>query len=254
MSAFRFAPLRWRLRVRHRTARLALLVVLTGCHATAAPDPQATPAWRFDASAAVIGAHYPLIDSIADATIHAASELIPINGSVVTIFADRSRAIRGHGIGGQTFSKFRVEIYIDPTYPDLASTLSGKLAPLIAHELHHAARWRTAGYGHTLFEAMISEGLADHFAVELLHTPLPPWSDAFPRSQMDSLQERARPEFDRVGYDHARWFFDADATLPRWAGYTLGYRFVEAYQNAQAQPSAATLVSTSAHVFRPVVR
>jgi uncharacterized protein YjaZ len=121
----------------------------------------------------------------------------------------------------------------------------------VAHELHHVKRWRGPGYGRTLLEAMVSEGLADHFSIELLGAPVPPWSDAFPRDQTTQLLERARPEFDSTSYDHERWFFVASPTLPRWTGYTLGFRLVEAYQAAHMGATAADLVNTPAGAFRP---
>jgi len=55
-------------------------------------------------------------------------------------------------------------------------------------------------------------------AVELLAVPVPSWSDAFPRELTAHFLELARAEFDSATYDHARWFYDRDPTLPRWTG------------------------------------
>ena len=51
----------------------------------------------------------------------------------------------------------------------------------VVHELHHSSRVRTGpGYGVTLGEALVSEGLADHFVSEMFpSTPSLPWDNAF---------------------------------------------------------------------------
>jgi len=166
------------------------------------------------------------------------------------VAADPSRAIAGWGVGGFAPDARTVEISLDPGFPGFSGILPDRLPPIVAHELHHAVRWKAPGYGATLLEALVSEGLADHFAVELLGAPVPPWSDAFPRERTEEFLDRARPEFD-AAYDHDRWFFGTDPTLPRWTGYTLGYRIVEAYQAANGGVTAAELVSTPASAFRP---
>ena len=97
---------------------------------------------------------------------------------------------------------------------------------------------------------MISEGLADHFAIELLDAPVPPWSRAFPESSTERYLDQATPLWDSSSFDRSAWFFGT-GSLPRWTGYTLGYRLVERYQSANPGQSAADLVHTSADVFRP---
>jgi uncharacterized protein YjaZ len=121
----------------------------------------------------------------------------------------------------------------------------------VAHEAHHAARWRGPGYGTTLLEALVTEGLADHFAIERLGVPVPPWSNAVAREETARYIEEARPHFDSSSYGHSRWFFGTDPALPRWVGYTLGFRLVEAYQQENPGASAAELVHIPADAFRP---
>ncbi len=131
------------------------------------------------------------------------------------------------------------------------SLATRRLAWLVLHEMHHATRWRTVGYGRTLLEAMVSEGMADRFAEEQLGGTLPPWSRAFDMARQGELVERARPFFDAAPYDHAKWFYDTDPSLPRWTGYTIGYRLVTGYQGQHGAPTATQLVSTPASAFRP---
>jgi len=190
------------------------------------------------------------IRDLVETTLATVDGVLGVDGVTITVAADPGGAIAGWGIGGYAPDARTVEISLDPGFPGFSEILPDRLAPIVAHELHHAVRWKAPGYGGTLLEALVSEGLADHFAIELLGAPVPPWSDAFPRDRTEELLDRARPEFDSP-YDHARWFFGTDPTLPRWTGYTLGYRIVEAYQAANGEVTAAELVSTSASVFRP---
>lgn len=141
--------------------------------------------------------------------------------------------------------------HIDPAYAETAQLLPERLTHLAAHELHHAKSWRGPGYGQTLHEAMVSEGLADHFAIELLGVPAPPWSDALPRAETAHYLELAQPAFDSVKYGHPRWLFGAGPDLPRWASYTLGFRLVESHQAAHGGASVAKLVNMRASAFRP---
>jgi uncharacterized protein YjaZ len=206
---------------------------------------------RFNDGGGLLRAHEAAIRDLLNASLTRVTAAFPLTGVTITVVPNASRTIPGWGLGGFTSSGSVVELFVDPAYPDLAQVLPARLPPLAAHELHHARRFRGPGYGRTLLEALVSEGMADRFAVELLGAPVPPWSDAFPRADTARYLDLARPELDSAAYDHDRWFFGPTATLPRWTGYTLGYRLVESYQAAHAGATAAQLVDTPASQFRP---
>lgn len=50
-------------------------------------------------------------------------------------------------------------------------------------------------------------------------------------------------------YNHGVWFFGA-GRLPRWLGYSLGYRLVANYRLAPPSRTASDLVNTEADAFR----
>lgn len=191
------------------------------------------------------------IRDLVQTTLDRVNGVWPLTGVTITIDPDATRAIAGYGIGGFAPDGATVDISIDTSFPDWEGLLAARLPAIVAHELHHVRRWRGPGYGGTLLQAMVSEGLADHFAVELLGAPVPPWSDAFPRDQTAPLLELARPQFDSTSYDHAYWFFGPNPPLPRWTGYTLGFRIVEDYLAAHPGATAGGLVDTPADAFRP---
>jgi Predicted Zn-dependent protease (DUF2268) len=234
-----------------QAAALAVLVGCGGGGSPSSPDPGRPNEIRLSDPAGQLTTQEPAIRELASSALDRVNAVLPLTGVTITVIADGGRAIGGYGLGGRTLSAAEVEIYLDPGFPNLAQLLPERLPPLVAHELHHARRFRGPGYGRTLLEAMISEGLADHFSIELMAAPVPPWSDAFPREDTDRYLDLARPEFDSGSYDHDRWFFDPSPSIPRWTGYTLGFRLVEAYQAAHGEASAAALVDTPAAAFRP---
>jgi len=191
------------------------------------------------------------ITALIEETHADARAVLPIGMTRFTVAGNALRSIPGWGMGGYALSPNDVELAFDPEFPGLASVLESRLPQLVAHELHHTARQGEIGPWGTLLESIVSEGLADHFAVELLGVPLAPWSMAFPQSQTSRYLERARPEFDSVRFDFEAWFFGVGTDLPVWTGYTLGYRIVRDYQQANPGRSAGDLVSTPADAFRP---
>jgi hypothetical protein len=226
-------------------------LVLTGC----SPQPASIDGnfIRFDDPAKAFGERAPKIKEVMESTLRRTITVLSNTGVTITVSADAKATIPGYGAGGYTPDAHTVNIALDPMYADWELLLTNHLPQTLAHELHHATRWRAPGYGSTLFEAMISEGLADRFAVELLGIPVTAWSDAFPREQTARFMAQAQPKFDAKPYsreDHARWFFGSDGSLPNWTGYTLGYRLVENYIEQHPGTTAAALVAMPAHAFR----
>lgn len=98
------------------------------------------------------------------------------------------------------------------------------MARAVLHEAHHCLRMAGPGYGTTLEEALVSEGLAGRFVVEALGTEPESWERIMPPEE--ALRHLPGPEaLGDAGYDHGEWFFGTGA-LPRWLGYTLGYAVV----------------------------
>jgi len=119
-----------------------------------------------------------------------------------------------------------------------------------------SSRIRTGpGYGVTLGEALVSEGLSDHFVAQAFpKTPAQPWDHrAMTARQEAGLWKRAKRDLDVPGaYDHPLWFFGAGGknALPRWSGYTLAYRIVSPYLSKKRLPSKA--VKTNAEtIYKP---
>lgn len=171
-------------------------------------------------------------------------ELLPHRGKIrIEVALDAARAIPGIGVGGfANPATGDVSVWIDKAPPGgLKAALETWVPATLAHELHHSSRIRMGpGYWITLAEALVTEGLADHFAAEAFpDTPPQPWDHALSAEQEAELWQKAQPILDVPrGYNHRAWFL-GDGDLPRWAGYTLGYRIAEAYLGDDASASSA---------------
>lgn len=130
------------------------------------------------------------------------------------------------GMVGHAYRKGLFALTLDPDNPHFAASLEqGALRRQVTHEVHHCLRMAGPGYGRTLGEALVSEGLAGQFTGRLFGNPPEPWECA-----VDEDIVRAHlPDATALmasGYDHNAWFFGAGRHRPRWLGYTLGYRIV----------------------------
>jgi uncharacterized protein YjaZ len=171
-----------------------------------------------------------------------------VRRGIVDVLIQRSAAgaISEIGMGGASFKKSLVTIYVDPENENFRASLEkGEFAPTLAHELHHALRIGTCGYGTTLGESLVTEGLADAFSQELTGCDDPMWTQALGEAEWPEMLDRAEKELDSTTYDHAQWFYGTGA-LPRWAGYAIGYRLVQRYKQAVPGARAGALVGTIA--------
>jgi Predicted Zn-dependent protease (DUF2268) len=192
----------------------------------------------------------PALRAAVGSAIEASGRVLPVTGVTARVVASSAQAIPGYGFGGRAPGPGLIELYVDPTFPALAALIPERLPPMTAHEVHHAIRIRGPGYGRTLLEGLVSEGMADHFSIELLGVPVPPWSRALSESAIAHYMELARQQFD-APLDYNRWFVGEGGTLPNWTGYTLGFRLVEDYKARHPGSTAASLVNTPAEAFRP---
>jgi hypothetical protein len=199
-----------------------------------------------------LGPHLRAVEQQIDATFRDARELLELGDDPVDVVVrDAPRmAIPEIGIAGVAPDRHTIFISVDPLHPKLDQAIGSELARTMAHELHHLARRRAGCRGRSLWAAIIHEGLADRFVVELYGAPPPLWSLALPAAALDEATKAAIAEHDSDSYDHGVWFLGKDpAIVPRWAGYAIGWRVVGVYlrDHRSAQPSQ--LANRSAEAF-----
>jgi uncharacterized protein YjaZ len=149
------------------------------------------------------------------------------------------------GLTGFTLRRSCMAITLDPDNLHFEASLkAGEFTRILTHELHHCLRFGRIGYGTTLAEALVSEGLADQFDREVNGGDGQMWNHALRPEQWPALLQQAEEAFCRSEYDHCLWFFgghghDSIGLIPRWTGYTIGYHLVGTYLglNPEARPS-----------------
>ncbi|MBU6388586.1 hypothetical protein KGQ72_01790 [Patescibacteria group bacterium] len=167
----------------------------------------------------------------------------------VVIDDNGSSAIPETGVGGFAPSAHLLYIHINPEFKDIEQRLGSEIRSTLTHELHHCACWAARGYGKTLLEALISEGLADHFDIEVNGGEPKLWSVAISSVELARLLDKAKSEFGNDSYDHAAWFFGSkEKDIPRWAGYSLGFSLVDDYLKKNNK-KASELVAADAFSF-----
>lgn len=134
------------------------------------------------------------------------------------------------GVGGQTFaSNFIVSAL------DLKTMSILRFKEMLAHELGHAARWgKNDEWMNTLFDGMISEGIATYFGTEFAKNNSE--KQFFTRAILERSDEEnerilneLRGNLDDKNYDYQTIFFTGNDKLPRWSGYSLEYYLVKKY-------------------------
>lgn len=144
-----------------------------------------------------------------------------------------------------------VYLTVDPENPLFSKNDAQSFERMFAHELHHAARWAGPGYGLTLGEAMVSEGLAGHFALELLGGESEPW-ESLTSDVVQHYGSLIHENWHNADYDHNAWFFGA-GILPKWLGYSAGFSLVSRYLATSPHLKASKLANINAEDFRKYI-
>ncbi|WP_375574432.1 DUF2268 domain-containing protein [Paracidovorax oryzae] len=172
-----------------------------------------------------LGIHVDALRAALEAVTASVVQRLPLQGVDVVVYHDPASTIPELGAGGYTPSAHRVFLPIDMHRHEADPVAFGHaLRSLLAHELHHCARWAGPGYGNTLGEALVSEGLACLFESEFEGSGPPFYAHSLSPVRLKAIAALARAHHDRTDYGHAQWFFGTQPdTLPRHAGYALGY-------------------------------
>ncbi len=134
------------------------------------------------------------------------------------------------GVGGRTRTSDFIEFAVNEE-----KATENLISEMVAHELCHAARWgKNDEWINTLFDSMISEGIATYLEAEFvkdreektvfIKTILERTDD-----ENKKILEELRDQLDSNYYDYNTIFFNGNDKLPRWSGYSLGYYLVKKY-------------------------
>lgn len=142
-----------------------------------------------------------------------------------------------YGIGGNSPGPNHIYVSFDPK----SSKITQKgLDETLFHEIHHCMRWRDPGYGDTLGEAMVTEGLACLYEEQKTGSvPI------YAKVKLDDKQiGMAKETMNSKDYDHSKWFSGGNA-IDRWFGYSYGYNLCKNYSTKTGK-EASELVKVPA--------
>lgn len=168
---------------------------------------------------------------------------------VSVIFLEKpEKTIPETGVGGFTPDSNIIYIYTDSANKNFDLK---ELKHTFAHEFHHAVRNRYHNWKKdSLFGAIVTEGLADHFDLEVNGGEPHLWSVALNEEKLAEVLKLAELEFNNKSYDHASWFFGNEKVgIPKWAGYALGFKIVGDYLQKTGR-KASELVDAPSELFK----
>lgn len=135
------------------------------------------------------------------------------------------------GVGGRTYRSDLIIIVIDED----SEISQDYIYEILCHELAHSLRWqKVPEFTACLYDDIILEGLAvvleekamagkencQYFLKEVQNTE---------QSTIDDILSALNGSLNEREYDYNKIFMSGDDSLPRWAGYRLGYYFVNKY-------------------------
>lgn len=161
-------------------------------------------------------------------TAEAVTRVLPIDDVDIIFYINPPLTISEVGVCGYAPTAKIIFMSLDPQNEAFPEAYDEEIPATLAHELHHCMRWRGPGYGKTLIEALVTEGLARDFERMLRGGKLPSYHKSFPKAQIEELLGRASTEFSSPSYSHSDWFFGSKTrSIPELAGYSMGYELVQ---------------------------
>lgn len=166
------------------------------------------------------------------------SALLPIANIDVVVQAN-AFVIPETGMVGYSPAADVLYFTLDPANPNLWQDFDTEFLATLGHELHHCLRHGGPGYGRTLGEALVSEGLACHFETELRGGAIPFYARALDSGALEAMRARAHAELTSTAYNHKAWFFGSSAPdIPRHTGYAVGFSIVAQYIHRGGTPAS----------------
>jgi hypothetical protein len=259
----------WRaIRPNSRWAALsALVLAVAGCgnspgspahpatpHATPGPVTERLARDRFTVTlgaqalgkATADGASLP--QAVAHALAHI-NALLPGPPTTITVSyaSSSSQIIPQTGTNGFTDPETgSITIVFGQTPQASLSTIMRLWLPrTFSHELDHSVRILAGpGFGVSLLEEIISEGISSAFDMAAFPGTPNPWDRAITRSQECALWKQAQPLLGFPGlYD--QWMFGGGG-IPHWTGFTIGYDIVTGYHQRHPDTSWRAITAASA--------
>ena len=175
---------------------------------------------------------------------------------VVTAPSFLMKVIPEDGISARTYNSRLIILVLDKKQ---AKITEDKVYEILCHEMSHSLRWeKLPEYSDTLFKGIILEGLA----IVLEEKALSEKGHKTPQFFFETIRNTNETEyhhiinvlkesFENENYDYEKIFYTGDESLPRWAGYRLGYYYVKQYLESKGRSiEEATVDSYSSFSYK----
>lgn len=169
----------------------------------------------------------------------------------ITIYPKSSWAIPQTGLNGYAPSENWVQLTVDVKnkFKKFNWIINNSLPSTVCHEINHCARWKYIGYGNTLAEAIVSEGLASLFEIEMCKKYKVPWLKITKKEGLDIIKIFNKRNKNKDSfYNHNEWFF-GEGKLPKWIGYKLGFYFINLFKKNNLEIKWKDLMKLPANKF-----
>jgi len=151
----------------------------------------------------------------------------------ITIYPNSDFTMLETGEGGYTPSMDWFHIYINPAKKkiELDKIIKNIIPATVYHEMSHVSRWKNTGYGRSLLDVIVTEGLANVFSGEQWKKYKAPWNN-YSKKEIIKLLDllKKRKKSNDKNYNHDEWFYGT-GKLPRWTGYKLGSYIIKSFRN-----------------------
>ena len=156
------------------------------------------------------------ITSEIEAAREAISQLIaPPQLDIIIQRFHGARVIPEIGMVGRAYRKSLFSLTLDPANEHFNTAVTdGTLRRHVAHEVHHCLRMGGPGYGRTLGEALVSEGLAGRFVAKLFGNAPEPLERAIDAAVLKTHYPNLAT-LNSTNFDHGSWFFGRGGQRPR---------------------------------------
>ncbi|MAC34984.1 MAG: hypothetical protein CME38_15495 [Haliea sp.] len=153
------------------------------------------------------------------------------------------------GIGGGALSSSLLVIFLDPDHAGIRETIAQDLLAVLAHEVHHCVRMASVK-DKTLADRLVTEGLACHFETEITGRDLPSFLPAETAKAWERYFAVMQPKLNDCEFREDALFLGASpTTLPRYAGYAVGFGLVKAYLSCGHRSAAGSAAVSTADVM-----
>lgn len=188
------------------------------------------------------GSDWVLIKKSVKRNAEIACNFLSIGALNVTIYPNKDWCIKETGDGGYTASSDWIQLFVDPTKL-ISKIIEASFPATLYHETNHARRMLKVGFGKTLLETIISEGLAIVFAEEMFESFVAPWGK-YTNDEIKKLYKIFLTHKDDEKFDYEEWFLGFGK--PHWLGYKVGAYIVRELKQKDKEFNSAKMVDIPA--------